>query len=140
MSNGKLKVVNGKYVGEIQSMRMNFSFYLQEVESFDRRSEKSPSHKIIAKAPAGHYCQVGVAWLLQIKTGNSAGKQMFSLTLNDPEFGDDPVYVSAFPSGDGWELVIDRKRGSSVSSSPSNDSSLPEGEHQGSGGVPAYSL
>lgn len=131
MSNGLMKVVNGRYSGEIQSMRMNFSFYLQEIESFDRRSEKSPSHKVIARAPAGHYCQVGVAWQLQIKTGNSAGKMMFSLTLNDPEFGDDPIYVSAFPSGqDGWEMVIDRKRG--AANANASPSSLPEGvEHDG---------
>lgn len=125
MANGFIKVVEGRYSGEVRTMRMAFNFYLQEIDVRTRRSDDSPSHKVIAKAPAGHWCDVGVAWCRKINNGPSSGKIMFSLCLNDPDFGDDPVYLNAFPVGNDWEIVVERKR---TRTTAAQQEGSPEGE------------
>lgn len=114
MSNGTMKVNNGRFEGEIRTMKIFLRFFLEKNKG--ARSDKAPSHTIIARAPAGHLFQAGVAWERGINRGESAGLTMLSLQLDDPEFGDKPIYFTAFPDGVGGEynIVLERKRQESV--------------------------
>lgn len=113
MSNGQMKLVDGYFRGDIRTMRIYFSFYLEPIRN--RKSEGSPDFEVIAKAPLGHSCNVGTAWEKQIKRGEAMGQSMFQFQLNDPDFGDDPLYFNAFPSEDGYQIRFERKRGANFS-------------------------
>lgn len=117
MSNGTMKVNNGRFVGQIVTMAICLNFAL---EPQGRNSDKSPGYKVMAKAPAGHTFQAGVAWEYEIKRGEKIGQSMFSLTLEDPAFGDKPIYFSAFPQGDGYKITLGRAR-STQQASPKED-------------------
>ena len=109
MSNGIMKNVNGTFRGEVRTMRLCFSYHLEPI--LGQRADKAPNFKVIARSPMGHDCQVGVCWEHTINKGEKVGQSMFSLSLTDPDFGDEPVSLSAFPTSDGYALTVERKRG-----------------------------
>lgn len=128
MSNGTMKVNNGRYEGEIRTMRIFLKFFLEKNQAATR-SDKAPSHLIIAKAPAGHLFQAGVAWERSITKGEHSGLTMFSMQLEDPEFGDKPIYLSVFPQGHGGEyaITLERSRQQSVATDgPASGTDLPQ--------------
>lgn len=114
MSHGTMKINNGRYEGEIRTMRIFLKFYLEKNRA--ARSDKAPTHTIIAKSPAGHMFQAGIAWERGINRGDHAGLTMLSLQLDDPEFGDKPIYFSVFPDGHGgdYSIQLERKKQESV--------------------------
>ncbi len=110
MSNGNMKVVNSRYEGEVRTMRIFLRFFLERNPKAGA-SEKTPTHLIQAKSPMGHIFQAGVAWERSITRGDNAGETMFSIMLEDPEFGDAPIYLTAFPGQNGeYSLSLERKR------------------------------
>ena len=127
MSNGFIKVANGRFYGEIRTMRVFLPFRLEP--NSEARGESSPSHIVEAKSPMGHIFQAGVAWQRTIQRGDSVGKTMFSITIQDPEFGDQPLNFSAFPGGPDGQLTLslDRKRNVQTAS--------PKGEQEGDNGA-----
>lgn len=108
MSNGNMKVHDGKYSGDIRTRSIHLNFWLEK--SLSMPSHKSPTHTIWAKSPLGHSYQAGVAWERTIQRGDSTGQSMVSLVLDDPDFGDKPISFSAFPSKDGLEIKLERTR------------------------------
>jgi uncharacterized protein (DUF736 family) len=111
MSNGKIKFSNDrtKLIGQSTAWTMNIGFWLEL--NRDRRSYKSPSHVVMAKAPAGHCVQVGVAWEYTIRTGNTSGLPMYSIQIDDPTLTPEPVVFSAFPNHhEEWAITVERKR------------------------------
>lgn len=120
MSHGTMKLEGNVFKGVIRTMRINLTFRLEKIQI--RRSENAPDYNIVGRAPAGHAFQAGVAWERTMKRGDNVGQSMFSLSLEDPEFGDQPVYLSAFPNGQGgYDLTLERKRGEQVSSAPTQE-------------------
>lgn len=107
MSNGTMKVNDGKFSGQILTRSIHLNFWL---EKQDQITAQSPTHKIMAKAPAGYVYQSGVAWERAIKRGDAVGQTMISLLIEDPDYGDKAVYFSAFPSRDGWDIKLERNR------------------------------
>ena len=109
MSHGVLALRNEKFIGEVRTYSMALDFQLEPIEN--RRSEKSPSYKIVARSPKGHYFDAGVCWEMEIGRGNSAGQKMFTLTFDDPAFGDKPINFTAFPYGlDTWDMNLSRAK------------------------------
>lgn len=111
MSNGIMKNIDGTFKGEIRTMKLCLSFYLQPI--LGKKSQSSPDYDVIARSPLGHTCQVGVAWERTMKRGDNVGQSMFSFQLSDPDFGDSEIYFNAFPSNDGYSITFERKRGQS---------------------------
>jgi uncharacterized protein (DUF736 family) len=111
MNNGVLKLVNNRLQGSIRTYKIGLDFWLEKnPHAF---SEASPQYLVMTRAPAGHTCQIGASWEKTIKKGKSIGQLMYSITLEDPAFGEDPVYLSAFPAQNNtglWEISVERKR------------------------------
>lgn len=108
MSNGTMKLVDDILRGEIRTLRISQSFWLEVIKG--QKSDKAPDYKIMAKSPLGHTCEIGAAWERTMQRGNSIGQSMFSLSLTDPSFGDEAINFSAFPNNDGYEITFERKR------------------------------
>lgn len=122
MSNGTMKIVNGVLQGEVRTMRLNFRFQLIPLASTERGSDKAPTHRIDARSPLGHICQVGVAWERVINKGRTSGLNMYTLQLDDPEFGPETIYLNAFPGyHEDWQLTLERKRADGNTVSPVGD-------------------
>lgn len=115
MSNGFIKQVQDRNMndvlsGEIRTMRHFVKFWLEK--NTKSSGDKAPTHIIRCTSPHhGQAFDVGVAWERSINRGASIGGVMFSLSFSDPEFGDDPIYATAFPDGPGlWSISLERKR------------------------------
>lgn len=127
MSNGSMKVNNGRFEGEIRTMRIFLRFFLERNAAAN--SDKSPTHIIMAKAPAGHLFQAGIAWERTMRRGHNVGQSMFSLMLDDPEFSDKPVNFSAFPDNQGgYKITLERKRDNDQPASPKEDTAAVGGD------------
>lgn len=107
MAKGKLVVSETHgLVGDIKTRRINENFKL--VPNTHPVGEKPASHIIIARAPAGHEFEAGLAWRYNIERGAMRGQKGFNLLFNDPDYGA-PFWVGAFPtSANAWDLTIRR--------------------------------
>ncbi|MBU0799659.1 MAG: DUF736 domain-containing protein [Alphaproteobacteria bacterium] len=106
MAKGRLIVSekdNG-LVGQIRTRRLNETFQL--MINTHPVGQKPASHIIIARAPAGHDFEAGLAWKYKIERGQMAGQHGFNLLFNDPDYGK-PFWVSAFPvAANQWDLSV----------------------------------
>lgn len=69
----------------------------------------APRWEIFAKQGGASEYSIGSAWEKKIERGDNAGGKMLSITFDDPSM-DKPLYVTAFPDGDGFEIVWQRAR------------------------------
>jgi hypothetical protein len=106
MSHGKILRSNGRYTGEISTVKVFCSFYMEP--NPEARGKKSPTHIMKTKGPTGREAPAGVVWANKIKSGESVGQDMFSILL-DEEYGEN-MRFSAFPSGQPDQWVIQRER------------------------------
>jgi uncharacterized protein (DUF736 family) len=114
MSNGKMKVSNDRVTGFFTCYALALNFWLEK--NTNRFSDKAPHFVVMGRAPAGHSFQAGVAWEYIIKSGKSVGEIMYSITLDDPAFGEKPINLTAYPSAMGeWDVSIERKRAEQAS-------------------------
>lgn len=110
MAKGQIKLENGSLTGEIRTYAVCVKFKLETATN--RSSDKSPSHRIIGRAPAGHAFEAGVAWEKEIRNGESKGQTCFMLQFDDPAFGAEPVYFNAWPDNKigGWYIEAERQK------------------------------
>lgn len=110
MSQGEMNKHNetGRIEGRIITRSLNEKFFLEP--NADKGSAKAPDFLIFGKAPAGHVYKAGLAYRRDIKRGDMAGRECFYLVFNDPDFGENPIAVSAYPNNAmGWDLTVERK-------------------------------
>lgn len=63
----------------------------------------------MGKSPLGHPYQAGLGYQYQINKGDMSGREGFNLFFNDPDFGKDGLWFSAFPNSTmGWDLSLRR--------------------------------
>lgn len=135
MSNGILKQTTtsaGKDVlaGELATFRHFIRFWLDR--NIGAMSDKAPTHIIRCVAPHGQAVNIGVAWERSISRGASAGGVMFSLSFSDPEFGEEPIYASAFPEVPGtWGVQLERKRRPEGTTQPQSGEAAANGPASG---------
>ena len=88
---------NGEQIieGSISSMEIApIKCALYEIEN--RKNDKSPSHRIIAKAAHGGYVEVGSAFEFEIKRDFGAVVHGYNMVFSDPYFKE--VKFSLFPT------------------------------------------
>ena len=108
MSNGKITPADeaGVLNGYVATLAIQQRFQLRPNPRF--KGGDTPKYEIFARIGTAE-TQIGSAWEKTIERGDHAGDKMLQLTLDDPSF-DEPLYVSAFPNGDGTFDVAWRRQ------------------------------
>lgn len=109
MKNGIIKLVNDRLQGTIRTLSLAVNVWLEPNK--EARSDKAPKFLVMARAPDGVGCQIGVAFEHTVNKGSTSGLPMYQITLEDPSLSETPLHFSAFPNlHQEWVVQIERKR------------------------------
>lgn len=99
--------------GEVRTLRIALKLRLVAIPAADRGSDRAPDYLVYGNL-VGHWAEIGKAWARRIERGEQAGRQMFSINIEEEEVAEGTgAWVSAFPlrgEAAAYEIVRERKR------------------------------